>query len=322
MSKIKNSTKYQIHHNSLSDALTGIYISSVLLVLLIIFISYFLCVFCKRKRDLKRHNIMKMIVNTSSHKTDYSENVLLNTFKENTNAIDVTENKNFLNVNNRKSSEYLDYLMDSTAAESRKSSLVINNNNNRNHLLNSKVSLILLSSQDNNYAISNGDGIDKDEKKLDILFKKFINTNKLDKETANRLSIKIAKYYADRRKLENFNKSSMHRSKSISSLSMNKLTVDDRHRRVSSEKGSKSVKSKHNNYLSANDDSSRKIQRRWVSEKRSSKPKDDYQSSSFNSFTLVSPFEMDSKKKNKPTTIYELYKSNKLHVASLFDEDK
>ena len=65
MSKIKNSTKYQIHHNSLSDALTGIYISSVLLVLLIIFISYFLCVFCKRKRDLKRHNIMKMIVNTS-----------------------------------------------------------------------------------------------------------------------------------------------------------------------------------------------------------------------------------------------------------------
>jgi hypothetical protein len=99
----------------------------------------------------------------------------------------------------------------------------------KNQLFNSRVSRILVSSaktQLENYIISDNPKINtieinsKIDQDTDDLVRKFLNSPKLDKETANRISYKIAKYYENNRKIDSLtsiNQLSIPRSKSISS---------------------------------------------------------------------------------------------------------
>jgi hypothetical protein len=361
---LKNSTVEQ----NFKDSLTGIYISSVLLILLLIFIIYFLCLFCKRKRKLLKLKSNAAAVVGSLAKIDqHSENQLLTTINET-----IHENNESFDDNicqNRKNSEHIEFLLskhsDSQSIggfHSRQSSIFLNKNRgslNKNQLLNSKVSLILLSSvisQDNLLnteskqsskldCFDNDPSIDKD---LSIILNNLLNKNTLDKKTANKLSDTIAKYYSNRRKLygslSSDGKLSMYRSKSISSLntlnqsqnkmiSFNKNISSNNHRRVSSEKCTRSYKKYPNNkqtnrnFLSVSPDlNNGKFKRQWASERHKLKSNDSYRTNSFNNIMCVasdSQLKASSRNKsknNKPTTIYELYKANKLHVSSLFDE--
>jgi hypothetical protein len=142
----------------------------------------------------------------------------------------------------------------------------------KNQLISSRVSRILLSSakqQLDNYIISDNPKINtievnsKIDQDTDDLVSKFLNSPKLDKETANRISYKIAKYYENNRKIDSLssiNQLSIPRSKSISSLNT------DYNRKGESFKNNPSLIS--NNHI---DDellkNKNEFKRRWMSEK-------------------------------------------------------
>ena len=138
----------------------------------------------------------------------------------------------------RKNSEFIDYLIakqQDFVSNKIGDDLMIARQNSllnpifKNQLFNSRVSRILVSSaktQLENYIISDNPKINtieinsKIDQDTDDLVRKFLNSPKLDKETANRISYKIAKYYENNRKIDSLssiNQLSIPRSKSISS---------------------------------------------------------------------------------------------------------
>ena len=318
---INTTTSTKLDHY-LKDTLTGIYISLVLFVFLVIFVSYFLCIFCKKKRDLRRREIMKNIINTTSENSDNlvcNEVGLLNGANNEVNA-----------EMSRKNSEFIDYLIakqeDSLSISdiSRKNSLV--RPVSKNQLLNSKVSLILLSSaisQTDNLAandISKRVSIEKIDQDTVELLKKFLNSPKLDKPTANMISDKILQYYENTRKqdsLSSLHRCSIPRSRSISSLNNDTIR---KHRLRSSFKNNPSTVNIGLKY----DD---QFKRKWASEKHTlSNKRSNYKISSRQDRTAWEQAEeKKTEKKNKPTTIYELYRSNKMQISNLFtnyDDEK
>jgi phosphate/sulfate permease len=310
----KNSTKLE-HH--LTDSLTGIYISLVLFVILVLFVSYFMCLFCKKRRANANKRLSNIIDNAS---INHSESLLP------IQAEKLCES--------RKNSEFIDYLIAKQQELDSKNigdDLMISRKNSlmspasKNQLLSSRVSLILLSSaktQLDNYTINDNSERNSIEvnRKVDQdtvdLVKKFLNSPKLDKETANRISFKIAKYYENNRKIDSLSsvyKQSISRSRSILSLNT------DINRR-----GKLRVSFKYDpSQISKNDEISKnknEFKRRWMSEKPIHKKKI-YRTPS-KKVSTSSEFKKSSKK--KPTTIYELYKTNKMQISNLltnYDSD-
>ena len=301
-----NSSKLE---HPLTDALTGIYISLVLFVLLVFFVSYFLCIFCKKKRL----DASKTIDNTS---TNHSENLLPN-----------PPNKL---CESRKNSEFIDYLIAKQELDSKsigddlmisRQSSFMNPRTSKNQLLSSRVSLILLSSaktQLDNYTISDlskrnsietSTKIDQDTVEL---VKKFLNSPKLDKETANRISFKIAKYYEKNRKIDSLSsipRQSLSRSRSIASLN-----TDNNNNNNNNRKSKLRVSFKNYVHSPISSNHNDEFKRKWKSERTHTNRKN---MSQMKQMKLLESNEKKIEKK-KPTTIYELYRSNKMQISNLF----
>jgi hypothetical protein len=177
----------------------------------------------------------------------------------------------------------------------------------------------------------------RDDDRVAYIVHKLQNTDKLDKQTANQLSNTITKYYEDQRKLErhsSLKESNLIRSKSLNDMSsaidLNKKATDKNHvievQQINTPKrGYNSVKqtkkaNRYGAYLNA--PSHGTSRRQWKSEKHyKNQNRSHYNDAKTlsNNNSSNNKFIDENKKPKRPTTIYELYKSNRLHLANLFD---
>jgi hypothetical protein len=323
------------------ESLTGIYIGCVLLLFLLTLVIYFLYLYYKRE-NLRKHES-----NDPNNGQDMNEQMpFLNSIK----ALGLTDNKSsnsmLLDTDIFQIDQYSDrskgsqYTLEKCSISNNSQQVLFKQNSSQ--FVQSRVSLLLLSSLLSNNSNSNisannnhlSTSINDNGK---ILVRKLSSKNRLDKEMANEISNQISKYCEEQRKLVRV--SSLKSYKCKRSRSLNDVQLENLKRNTPKKKKLNAI----HNY---NNEHKPKGCRRYYSERLVKRRNSNIQrkKSEFRALLTTpsqsikrvhsngsnvsnqkfspnqrSSVSISSEKPKKPTTIYELYKLNKLQISSLFD---